>query len=36
MVHKLRKAIENTVDCHILEGMIELNEGYFTVDSFEF
>ena len=33
MVHKLRKAMGNRDDRYTLEGMIELDEGYFTVES---
>ena len=36
MVHKLRKAMGNRVDRYTLEGMIEMDEGYFTVESSEF
>lgn len=35
MVHKLRKAMGNRDDRYTLEGMIELDEGYFTVSSSE-
>ncbi len=35
MVHKLRKAMGNRDDRYTLEGMIELDEGYFTVESSE-
>lgn len=35
MVHKLRKAMGNRDDRYALEGMIELDEGYFTVASSE-
>lgn len=35
MVHKLRKAMENRDDRYTLEGMIEMDEGYyFTYKSF--
>lgn len=33
MVHKLRKAMGNRDDRYTLEGMIEMDEGYFTVGS---
>ena len=36
MVHKLRKAMGNRDDRYTLEGMIEMDEGYFTVESSEF
>ena len=35
MVHKLRKAMGNRDARYTLEGMIELDEGYFTVESSE-
>lgn len=35
MVHKLRKAMGNRDARYTLEGMIELDEGYFTVESTE-
>lgn len=35
MVHKLRKAMGNRDDRYTLEGMIEMNEGYFTVQASE-
>jgi len=35
MVHKLRKAMGNRDACYTLEGMIEMDEGYFTVESTE-
>ena len=35
MVHKLRKAMGNRDDKYTLEGMIEMDEGYFTVTSSE-
>lgn len=35
MVHKLRRAMGNRDDRYTLEGMIELDEGYFTVESSE-
>jgi transposase-like protein len=35
MVHKLRKAMGNRDDGYTLEGMIEMDEGYFTVESTE-
>jgi hypothetical protein len=31
MVHKLRKAMGNRDDRYTLEGMIEMNEGYFKI-----
>jgi hypothetical protein len=30
MVHKLRKAMGNRDDRYTLEGIIEMDEGYFT------
>lgn len=33
LVHKLRKAMGNRDSRYTLEGMIELDEGYFTVES---
>lgn len=36
MVHKLRKAMGKRDDRYTLEGMIEMDEGYFTVESSEF
>ena len=33
MVHKLRKAMGKRDDRYTLEGMIEMDEGYFTVES---
>jgi len=33
MVHKLRKAMGERDDRYILEGMIEMDEGYFTVEA---
>lgn len=33
MVHKLRKAMGNRDDRYTLEGMIEMDEGYFTVQA---
>lgn len=33
MVHKLRKAMGNRDSRYSLEGMIEMDEGYFTVES---
>jgi transposase-like protein len=33
MVHKLRKAMGNRDARYTLEGMIEMDEGYFTVES---
>ena len=36
MVHKLRKAMGKRDDRYTLEGMIEMDEGYFTVKSSEF
>jgi transposase-like protein len=35
MVHKLRKAMGNRDAKHTLEGMIEMDEAYFTVESSE-
>ena len=35
MVHKLRKAMGNRDDRYTLEGMIEFDEGYFTIESSE-
>lgn len=35
MVHKLRKAMGNRDAQYTLEGMIEMDEGYFTVESSE-
>ncbi|WP_271785490.1 IS1595 family transposase, partial [Aquimarina algiphila] len=35
MVHKLRKAMGKRDDRYTLEGMIEMDEGYFTVVSSE-
>lgn len=35
MVHKLRKAMGNRDAMYTLEGMIEMDEGYFTVQSTE-
>jgi hypothetical protein len=35
MIHKLRKAIGNGDARYTLEGMIEFNEGYFTIGSSE-
>lgn len=35
MVHKLRKAMGNREARYTLEGMIEMDEGYFTVESSE-
>ncbi len=35
MVHKLRKATGARDEKYTLEGMIEFNEGYFTVESKE-
>ena len=35
MVHKLRKAMGNRDSPYTLEGMIEFDEGYFTVASSE-
>ncbi len=35
MVHKLRKAMDNRDARYTLEGMIEMDEGYFTVESSE-
>ncbi len=36
MVHKLRKAMSNRDVRYTLEGMIEFNKGYFTVEASEF
>ena len=33
MVHKLRKAMGNRDDLYTLEGMIEMDEGYFTIEA---
>lgn len=35
MIHKLRRAMGKRDDRYTLEGMIELDEGYFTVESSE-
>ena len=35
MVHKLRKAMGNRDDRYTIEGMIEMDEGYFTVEASE-
>lgn len=35
MVHKLREAMGNRDDRYILEGMIEMDEGYFTIQASE-
>lgn len=35
MVHKLRKAMGNRDERYSLEGMIEMDEGYFTIESSE-
>ncbi len=35
MMHKLRKAMGERDDQYTLEGMIEMDEGYFTVESTE-
>lgn len=35
MVHKLRRAMGNRDDRYTLEGMIEFDEGYFTIESSE-
>lgn len=35
MVHKLRKAMGNRDARYTLQGMIEFDEGYFTVESSE-
>jgi len=35
MVHKLRKAMGKRDERYTLEGMIEMDEGYFTVESTE-
>jgi len=34
-MHKLRKAMGKRNDKYTLEGMIEMDEGYFTVESSE-
>jgi len=36
MVHKLRKAMGNRDDRYTLEGMIEMDEGYFTIEANEY
>jgi len=33
MVHKLRKAMGQRDDLYTLEGMIEMDEGYFTIEA---
>jgi hypothetical protein len=35
MMHKLRKAMGRRDETYTLEGMIEMDEGYFTVESTE-
>jgi hypothetical protein len=35
MVHKLRKVMGNRDAGYTLEGMIEFDEGYFTIESTE-
>ena len=35
MVHKIRKAMGKREGRYTLEGMIEMDEGYFTVESSE-
>ena len=35
MVNKLRKAMGNRDERYTLEGMIEFDEGYFTIESTE-
>ncbi len=35
MIHKLRKAMGNRDDRYTLEGMIEMDEGYFTIEASE-
>jgi len=35
MVHKLCKAMGNRDDRYTLEGMIEMDEGYFTIEASE-
>jgi hypothetical protein len=35
MVHKLRKVMGNSDARYTLEGMIEFDEGYFTIESAE-
>ena len=36
MVHKLRKAMGKRDDRYTLEGMIEIDEGYFTIEASEY
>jgi hypothetical protein len=36
MAHKLRKVMGNRDDRYTLKGMIEIDEGYFTVDPSEY
>jgi hypothetical protein len=36
MVHKLRKAMGKRDERYILEGMIEMDEGYFTIEAGEY
>ena len=36
MVHKLRKAMGQPDDRYTLEGMIEMDEGYFTIEASEY
>src|SRR5690625_3672930 len=36
MVHKLRKAMGKRDDRYTLEGMIEMDEGYFTIEASEY
>ncbi len=33
MVHKLRKAMEEREDRYTLEGMVEADEYYFTIEA---
>jgi hypothetical protein len=35
MVHKLRKAMGDRDDRYTLEGIIEIDEGYFTIEAYE-
>jgi len=35
MVHKLSKAMDQRDDRYTLEGMIEMDEGYFTIEASE-
>lgn len=36
MIHKLRKAMGKRDDRYTLEGMIEMDEGYFTIEASEY